>query len=339
MARALAHAPASARESATAMPATSRRSPLRTAERLGLPADAVVRTRLGGWLHDVGKAAIPRRILDKPGPLDAAEWDVMRTHPAVGEGVVQGVTSLRDAAAAVRHHHERYDGTGYPDRLAGEAIPIEARIVGAADAYAAMTDERVYSSPIDHDAAVAELERCAGTRFDPQVVSALAAEMRDARDQAPLLTLVEDLPSPTGRGRLGGRPRLSEASWPGPALLTEPRRNVMAIDTLMAYVGVYDSVEDAEADYQLVKDLHTEADLIDAYDAAVVERRDAARPRSSRSTRRRRASAACSAAGSGWPPASSSRCSRSPPSAAGCSRHRRGRRDPRRGRRPRGGRA
>ena len=192
----------------------------RIAERLELPAGMVMRCRLGGLLHDVGKAAIPDAILLKPGPLTEDEWAVMRTHPLHSEALVRRVAALCDAAAGVRHHHERYDGTGYPDRLAGRLIPIEARIIAAADAYCAMTARRVYSSPIDHDAAVAELERCAGTHFDPQVVSALAAEMRDARDQAPLLTLVEDVPSrPPDTGRLGVRPRLSEASWPGPALL------------------------------------------------------------------------------------------------------------------------
>ena len=85
-----------------------------TAERLGLPADVVLRCRLGGWLHDVGKVAIPLRILEKPGPLDSAEWEVMRTHPVIGEEIVRGVAALREAAAAVRHHHERYGGDGYP---------------------------------------------------------------------------------------------------------------------------------------------------------------------------------------------------------------------------------
>ena len=115
-----------------------------TAERLGLPGEVVLRCRLGGWLHDIGKAAVPQQILDKPGPLDETEWAVMRTHPALGEAIVRDVAALRDAAAAVRHHHERFDGAGYPDGLAGEAIPVEARIVAAADAYAAMTGDRSY---------------------------------------------------------------------------------------------------------------------------------------------------------------------------------------------------
>ncbi|HEX5620190.1 MAG TPA: diguanylate cyclase [Solirubrobacteraceae bacterium] len=145
------------------------------AARLGLPDTLVLRCRLGGWLHDVGKATIPERILAKPGPLDEAEWAVMRTHPVIGEEIVLGAGAVRDAAAAVRHHHERYDGTGYPDRLAGDAIPIEARIVAAADAYAAMTADRPYSAARTPQEAMAELRRCSGSQLDPRVVAALLA--------------------------------------------------------------------------------------------------------------------------------------------------------------------
>ena len=146
-----------------------------TAEHLGLPVATVLRCRLGGWLHDVGKIAMPAAILDKPGPLDDREWEVMRTHPAIGEAVVRRVSALSDAAAAVRHHHERYDGRGYPDGLAGTAIPIEARIVAAADAYAAMTADRVYSAARTPALAAEELLRSAGTHLDPAVVEALLA--------------------------------------------------------------------------------------------------------------------------------------------------------------------
>jgi hypothetical protein len=144
-----------------------------TAERMGLPGDTVLRCRLGGWLHDVGKVAIPDRILHKPGPLDEADWAVMRSHPVVGEDIVARVAALREASPAVRHHHERLDGTGYPDGLAGTAIPVEARIVAAADAYAAMTAARVYSPARPPQLAAAELRRSTGTHFDPSVVAAL----------------------------------------------------------------------------------------------------------------------------------------------------------------------
>ena len=146
-----------------------------TAERLGLPADVVLRCRLGGWLHDVGKVAIPQRILEKPGALDSSEWEVMRTHPSIGEEIVRGVAALREAAAAVRHHHERYGGDGYPDGLAGTAIPIEARIVAAADAFSAMTVDRVYSKARTPAGAAIELRRSAGAHLDPAVVEALLA--------------------------------------------------------------------------------------------------------------------------------------------------------------------
>ncbi len=145
----------------------------RIAERLALPAEVVLRCELGGWLHDVGKAGIPERILNKPGPLDADEWALMQTHPVIGEEIVRNVEALREAAAAVRHHHERYDGTGYPDRLAGTAIPIEARIVAAADAYAAMTADRPYSAARTPEQAMTELQRCSRTQLDPRVVHAL----------------------------------------------------------------------------------------------------------------------------------------------------------------------
>ena len=146
-----------------------------TAEHLGLPARAVQRCRLAGWLHDVGKLAISEPILTKPGPLDDAEWALMRTHPVVGAGVVSRVAVLRQAAPAVRHHHERYSGGGYPDNLAGSAIPLEARIIAAADAYAAMTATRPYSAARTPEAAAAELRRSAGSHFDPAVVESLLA--------------------------------------------------------------------------------------------------------------------------------------------------------------------
>jgi two-component system, cell cycle response regulator len=126
-------------------------------------------------LHDVGKVAIPEHVLVKPGRLDPAEWAIMRTHPVVGEEVVRRVPALREAAPSVRHHHERYDGSGYPDGLAGATIPIEARVVAAADAYAAITAERPYSAARTPQEAVAELRRSAGGHLDPVVVEALIA--------------------------------------------------------------------------------------------------------------------------------------------------------------------
>jgi diguanylate cyclase (GGDEF)-like protein len=143
------------------------------AEVLGLEAEMVLRCRLGGWLHDVGKVAIPDRILTKPGPLDEDEWGLMQTHATIGEEVVARLAGLAEAAAAVRHHHERVDGTGYPDGLAGEKIPLEARIVAAADVYSTMTSDRAYQRGRSKESAVQELRAAAGTHLDPAVVDAL----------------------------------------------------------------------------------------------------------------------------------------------------------------------
>jgi HD-GYP domain-containing protein (c-di-GMP phosphodiesterase class II) len=117
--------------------------------------------------------AIPDCILAKPGALDAAEWALMRTHPAVGADIVGRFAPLREAAATVRHHHERYDGAGYPDGLAGAAIPIEARIVAAVDAYSAMTANRPYSAARTPADAAGELRAGAGSHLDPEAVAAL----------------------------------------------------------------------------------------------------------------------------------------------------------------------
>src|SRR6185312_7961900 len=100
---------------------------------LHLPAEMVLRCRLGGWLHDSGKVSIPDRIRAKPGALDPAEWQIMRTHAEVGEQIIRRIGAVSVACGAVRHHHERIDGHGYPDALAGDEIPLEARIVAVSD--------------------------------------------------------------------------------------------------------------------------------------------------------------------------------------------------------------
>ncbi len=145
----------------------------RIAAQMALPVAVIERCRLGGWLHDVGKVAVPERILNKPGPLDADERAFMRTHPVVGEDIVREVAALQHAASTVRHHHESFDGTGYPDRLAGIAIPIEARVVAAADAFSAMTSNRTYSMARAPEEAAVELRRMAGSQLDPDVVAVL----------------------------------------------------------------------------------------------------------------------------------------------------------------------
>jgi HD-GYP domain-containing protein (c-di-GMP phosphodiesterase class II) len=147
---------------------------LAVADRLGLDGRRRRNVEFGALLHDVGKIAVPNEIINKKGPLDDAEWAVMRQHTIEGErmlGRVGGV--LAEVGTIVRASHEDFDGSGYPDGLAGEAIPIEARIVTACDAFSAMTTTRSYREAMGTDAAVAELHRCAGTQFDPDVVSVL----------------------------------------------------------------------------------------------------------------------------------------------------------------------
>jgi diguanylate cyclase (GGDEF)-like protein/PAS domain S-box-containing protein/putative nucleotidyltransferase with HDIG domain len=158
------------------------------AESLGLADGLVMRCRLGGLLHDVGKLAIPDRILAKRGPLDEEEWAVMRGHAEIGAQIIARVGGLDAAVDAVRHHHERYDGTGYPGRLAGDAIPIEARIVAAADAFSAITSDRTYARGRDQQLALDEIERSAHTHLDPRVAYAVrhAIEARHANDAARL---------------------------------------------------------------------------------------------------------------------------------------------------------
>jgi diguanylate cyclase (GGDEF)-like protein len=156
----------------------------RVARRLRCTMPTIERARLAGLVHDAGKLCIPDAVLHKPGPLDDEEWVVMRTHAALGESIVRDVPELSEIAPIVRHHHERWDGGGYPDGLSGEAIPIEARIVAAVDAYSAMTATRVYRAAMAPPAAVAELRRSAGTQLDPVVVEALCAELAPAAWEA-----------------------------------------------------------------------------------------------------------------------------------------------------------
>jgi diguanylate cyclase (GGDEF)-like protein/putative nucleotidyltransferase with HDIG domain len=147
------------------------------ARSLGLPADDIDRIRAAALLHDIGKVAIPDAILHKPGKLDDEEWQLMLQHPVVGERILRAVPGLGSIARIVRHEHERWDGGGYPDGLAGEAIPIGSRIILACDAYHAMTSDRPYRAAMPHSDAVRELSRSAGTQFDPQVTAALVGHL------------------------------------------------------------------------------------------------------------------------------------------------------------------
>jgi diguanylate cyclase (GGDEF)-like protein len=145
----------------------------RMARCLQLDSRTALRCELGGWLHDIGKLSVPERVLLKPETLDDEEWAIMRGHPELGEQIVERIPALHAAGPAIRHHHEHFDGDGYPDGLAGFAIPIEARIVAVADTFSAMTQARPYASARSTEEALDELRRCAGAQFDPAVVAAL----------------------------------------------------------------------------------------------------------------------------------------------------------------------
>ena len=148
---------------------------LRLAEAIGAGSDRIDAIRSGGPLHDIGKLAVDPAILRKPGALEPEELEQIRTHPVAGKRMLEGIRSLRSALDCVLHHHERWDGNGYPHALCGNEIPLEARILAVADAYDAMTTDRPYRSAISHDEAVAELERCAGKQFDPALAEAFVA--------------------------------------------------------------------------------------------------------------------------------------------------------------------
>jgi diguanylate cyclase (GGDEF)-like protein len=142
--------------------------------RLELAGEELEHVRHAAELHDVGKMAIPDAILDKPGPLDENEWGFIRRHTIIGERIVAAAPALRQVAALVRASHEHWDGSGYPDGLAGADIPLGARIVAVCDAFDAMVADRPYRVGMQPELALAELERCAGSQFDPRVVTAFA---------------------------------------------------------------------------------------------------------------------------------------------------------------------
>ncbi len=145
------------------------------AAQLGLSPEERRQLELGALLHDVGKLAVPDRILTKPGPLNELERAAMRRHAASGERLLAHILDLPDVLAVVRSHHERWDGCGYPDGKHGEEIPIAARIVAVADAFQAMIEPRPYREPRTRDAALRELKAEAGQQFDPACVDALLA--------------------------------------------------------------------------------------------------------------------------------------------------------------------
>jgi diguanylate cyclase (GGDEF)-like protein/putative nucleotidyltransferase with HDIG domain len=150
------------------------------AEALGMQSEEVEEIRLAGLLHDIGKVGIPEVILNKSGPLDASEWETMKTHTDLGARILEPLKTMARIRLMVRHHHEFYDGSGYPDRLDGERIPHGARVIAIADAYDTITSARTYKRARTPEDAFAELERCAANQFDPELVRVFIETMRRA---------------------------------------------------------------------------------------------------------------------------------------------------------------
>ena len=142
----------------------------RLAREFGLSEPECHMLGIAGLLHDIGKVGVPDAILQKPGRLSPQEWEMLRTHAAVGADVVSRVPALRPLAPIIRAHHEQWDGSGYPDGLRGDDIPMGARMVAVVDAYGAMTSDRPYRKGRSSETARDELRRCAGTQFDPNIV-------------------------------------------------------------------------------------------------------------------------------------------------------------------------
>jgi len=150
----------------------------------GMSLEEVQVVALAGQLHDIGKVAIPDAILQKPGPLTEEEWEQMRRHSIVGAEVISCIPSLRPLAPVIRAHHERWDGQGYPDHLQSEQIPLAARLIAVVDSYAVMITNRPYQLARPQAEVLVELQRCAGSQFDPQVVEAMIGLLQGTQDQS-----------------------------------------------------------------------------------------------------------------------------------------------------------
>jgi putative nucleotidyltransferase with HDIG domain len=170
------------------------------AEELGIERQARNHISRAALLHDIGKIGVPDHVLLKSGPLDDADWRAMREHPGIGYRILRTIPFLEPAAEIVLSHHERFDGSGYPQGIAGEDIPVGARVFAVADAVDAITNDRPYRKAAPAEAALAEVERCAGSHFDPQVAAAMLAI-----GAAPVEQLVS-APSPTAADARGGSP-------------------------------------------------------------------------------------------------------------------------------------
>jgi putative nucleotidyltransferase with HDIG domain len=147
-------------------------------EQLHVAASDMRMIRLAALLHDIGKIGVPEAILHKRGPLDDREWAVMQEHPRIGARILEPVPYFAELVPLVTSSHERYDGTGYPDRLEGDEIPLGSRVIAVCDAFHAMTEDRVYRKAVPVDEALREIVRCSGSQFDPSCVEAMLAVVR-----------------------------------------------------------------------------------------------------------------------------------------------------------------
>jgi len=145
----------------------------RLAESMGLPSARVQQIYLAGLMHDVGKIGVPESVLCKPGRLTAEEYDAVKKHPALGAKILGDIRQLDDVIGGILYHHERLDGRGYPQGLYGDEVPLDARIIGLADCFDAMSSDRTYRQALPLDAVISEIRKCAGTQFDPDVVEHL----------------------------------------------------------------------------------------------------------------------------------------------------------------------
>ncbi len=162
-----------------------------TAQKLKCSQEDIQAINWAMLLHDIGKIGVPDEILRKPGPLNDEEWKLMKRHPEIGANIIAPVKRLKNVAPVIRAHHEKYDGTGYPNRLKADMIPIGARVVSIVDTYGAITDNRIYQKARSHDEALREIQRCTGTQFDPVVAAAFFEAIEE-------LELIGQIPQPVG---------------------------------------------------------------------------------------------------------------------------------------------
>lgn len=192
-------------------------------EAVGLGPESMALIGDAAILHDIGKIAIDDRILNKPGKLSPEEWDTIKTHPVIGSDIVAEIRYLDRVSLWVRHHHERIDGAGYPDGLAGEAVPLESRIISVVDAFDAMVggpskeERRTYREPMSYEAACAELVRCSGTQFDEYVVMSFLRILDEEKMNVPTLPDDPELTMVEGDGE-DHSPATESAGEPKPAV-------------------------------------------------------------------------------------------------------------------------